>query len=116
MKKTEIATVGAMNNTNQVAFDGQDTKGNDPNVSETSGNHQSGEPFWITDVTFVQMKAATLLVGEEGFDAHPLAVETTGLCGQITVGNQVNRFLFALSPPENDQNWTIVTVCELDIR
>jgi hypothetical protein len=44
------------------------TEENNPDVGQTSGNQDAGEPLRVCDMALVQMESAAFVVGEEGFD------------------------------------------------
>jgi hypothetical protein len=55
-----------MDDSNPLVSFGYHAQINDPNVSQTSSNQQTGHTGWVGDMAFVQMEAPTFLVGEEG--------------------------------------------------
>ena len=50
-------------------------------------------------MTFVDMEAAALLVGEEGFDLEPAAIVSAGLVGVGHIGDQIDWVFVTAAPP-----------------
>lgn len=51
-----------------MVADGETAQVHDPEIGQAGGDHQFAKPSCIGQVTFVQEKAATFLVGEIGFN------------------------------------------------
>lgn len=70
-----------------------------PDVGKTSRKHDPSEPLGVGNATFMQVKAATFLVREEGFNAHPFAIPVAGFFDQLEVGDEIDRLGTIGTPP-----------------
>jgi len=75
-----------------------DAQVNDPQVGQTGRQHQAGDAGWITEVTAIQLKTTTFLVGKERFDLRPLTIRVTRGLDTAQVADQINR-LGVSAPP-----------------
>jgi hypothetical protein len=116
LKQTQITPVGAMGDSYPAVSFGYDTQINDPNVSQTSGYQQAGNPLWVKDMALLQMEATTFLVGEKGFNAKSFPVSVTSFFSQSHIGDQINRLFGVPTPPSHDENRTIFVLSNEDIR
>ncbi len=66
---------------------------NNPNVSQTSSQQQTGHSLWVSNVVLLQMEATIFLVGKEGFNPKPFPIPVAGFLGQSHIGDQINRLL-----------------------
>src|SRR5690606_21591518 len=105
-----------MDDSNPLVSFGYHAQINYPNVSQTSSYEQAGHARWVGNMTFVQMEAPTLLVGEEGFNAKASTIPVTGFFSQGHIGDQVNRFLRVFTPPSHNQNRAMGVLSDIDIR
>ena len=67
-------------------------------------------------MTFVQVKASTLLIGEEGLDGKAFFIPSTGLSGILDVGDQIDGFFVFLVPPDNGMHRPIALLGKQDFR
>lgn len=68
LEQAQIAAISAMNDGAPTLEMSLDTEIDDPDVSQASGNQNSGNTLWIADMALVETKATAFLVGEEGFN------------------------------------------------
>ena len=74
LKETQVAPVRAMNQRQEVALPCLIAQIDNPDISQASGNHQFCQALRISEMAFVQMKAAAFLIGEEGLNAETLLI------------------------------------------
>jgi hypothetical protein len=67
LKKAQITAVGTMDDRCPLVTLGNKAQKNDPDVSQTSSDHQPAQTLWFIDMAFVQVKAPTFLIREKGF-------------------------------------------------
>ena len=67
-------------------------------------------------MTFVQIKPATLLVGEERFDMESFAIPMTSFLRQLHIGDEAYRILITAFFPKNCLQRAIAFLSEIDIR
>src|SRR3990172_10486755 len=87
-KQAPIATIGTVDQANPVLSGCNKTEVNDPQIGQTSRNHQCAQTFRFRQMTFMEVKSAALLVGKEGFDLEAFFVPITGFATQFKVGHQ----------------------------
>jgi len=104
LEETQVATVRAVNNLDPVVPLGNHAQIDDPDISQASRNQQAGQARRIRDMTFVQIEAAALLVGEESFNPVAFGVPVTSFFGQFHIRDQVNRIFVSSLPPGDGQH------------
>src|SRR5450759_178154 len=107
LKQAQIAAVRPMDDLLPPLEMAEGTKVDHPDVGQAGGDQQPGQALRSADVALVQMKAATFLVGKEGFNTHALAIPAAGFFDQVQVGDQVNGLSLLLVPPEDDEHRAI---------
>src|SRR4249919_4302020 len=115
LEETEIAAVSAMNEFVPAIGHAEYAQVDHPNVGETSGDQQACEALWVADMALVELKAATFLVGEEGFNAHAFFVVAACFFTQAKIGDQVKRLAMLLVPPDDNKDRAIGLLGEGDI-
>ena len=74
LKKTQIATIRTMDDFDPVVSLSDNAQIDNPDVSQASGDYQSGQTFWIRDVALVQVEAAAFGIGEQGFNTEAFGI------------------------------------------
>lgn len=105
-----------MDDGNPMVANGETAQVNDPEIGQAGGDHQVTQSGWIGEMTFVQEKAATFLVGEKGFDLEAFFVPVQGFMGQIKVGDQVQRVGVPAFPGGNHRHGTVAFLSKPDLR
>jgi len=86
LKKAQVAPISAMNNGCPLVTLGDNAQKNDPDVSQTSSDHQASQALRVSDVAFVQVKAPAFLVREKGFDTLLTIVRSYSTTPRKTAG------------------------------
>jgi hypothetical protein len=115
LEETEIAAVCAMNALIPAVDHAEYAKVDHPDVGKTSGDQQASQALWLADMTLVELKAATFLVGKESFNPHALFVVAARFFQQAKIGDQVKWLAMLLVPPDDNQDWAIGLLSESDI-
>src|SRR6266511_1650559 len=68
LKQTEITAVGALQDRYPVILLGDAAQIHDPQIGQTGRQQQAEHARRLGQMAFVDLKAATFLVGKEGFD------------------------------------------------
>jgi hypothetical protein len=66
-KKTQVTSVGAMDDLDPAIPFGNHTQIHDPDIGQAGCDHQTRQSRRIRDVTLVQVESPAFLIGEEGF-------------------------------------------------
>ncbi|HEY4690857.1 MAG TPA: hypothetical protein VIK33_16215 [Anaerolineae bacterium] len=124
LEQTEITAVAPMNAGLPLVALSQGAQVDDPQVSQAGGQHQPRDPFGVTQVTAVQLKAPAFRVGKEGFDPHLLrswgrcvhafAIPVTGSLHAGQDADQVDRLGVAGRPPGNHPHRAVGGLGEQD--
>ena len=114
-KQAPIAAIGAVNNTYPILSPGYKTEVHDPQVRQARRNHEGAQALGIGQMTFMQVKSAAFLVGEEGFDLKAFLVPMTGFATQLEIGHQKDGFEVTAFPPGNDRHWAIAFERKADV-
>ena len=77
-----------MNYLEPIISNGEDAQIDDPQIGQTSGNHQDAQALWIRQMAFVEIKPTAFLVGEKGFDLKTFFVPINGFVRQFEIGDQ----------------------------
>ena len=94
---------------------GDNSQPDDPDVGQTSGDHQAGQALRVSQVTFMQMKASTFLVGKKGFNFEAMPIPVEGFLTQFKVRNQVKRLFEIWLPPTQDQDRAISLLGKINL-
>ena len=78
LEQAQITAMPTMNHRPPIVFMHDRAQVNDPQISQTSGEHQPLHTFRVAQVTAVQLKTPAFLVGKEGFDVHAFAIPAAG--------------------------------------
>ena len=74
---------------------------NHPHVGQTRGDQQAAQTRWLSQVTLVDMKAATFLVREESLDAKAPPVKVSGPASSRQRSDQKKRGIILRSSPDH---------------
>jgi hypothetical protein len=58
-----------------------------PQISQTSGNHQDAQSVWIGQMTFIKKRPTPFRSGEESLDLKALSAPLNGLIRQFEISN-----------------------------
>jgi len=94
---------------------GKSTQIDDPDVRQAGSNEDAGQACWVSNMTLVELEAATFLVREEGFNAHAFAIPVANLVGQSQIGDEKDRCWVGFVPPEHDGDGTVGLLAEGDL-
>src|SRR4030042_3000857 len=101
-KQAPIATIGTVNHAYPMLSRRYETEVHDPQVRQARRNHQRTQAFGLGQMTFMEVKSATFLVGKEGFDLKAFFVPITGFATQIKVGHEKDGVEVTAFPPSDD--------------
>ena len=100
-EQTFVDSVSAINDISFALVNSKQTQAYHPDVGQTSSNQEPADTDGIGEMAFVDVKTATLLVREEGFDTETTFVEPASLTAVGQIGDQVDWFFVVGSPPGN---------------
>jgi hypothetical protein len=103
-----------MNDTDPAIPLGNYAQVDDPDISQTSGNHETCQTLGVCDMALVQVEATAFLVGEESFDATATPIPIAGFFGQFQIGDQIDRLFVTSLPPGDGQDWAVILESEGD--
>src|SRR5262245_56296317 len=74
LKQTQITAISALQQRQPAILFSQPAQIHDPQVGQTRCQQQPRQPFWLREMAFVDLKAATFLIRKEGFNPESQAI------------------------------------------
>ncbi len=108
--------VSAMDHLDPLLAQSGQTQVDDPPIGQASRDQQSAQALRIGQMTFMEVKTATFLIREEGFDAKAFFVPVAGFIRQGEIGDQKDGRCVALLPPGNHRDRAIAFLGKPNIR
>ncbi len=107
LEEAQITAMPAMNDPQPAIALCQHPQVNDPQVGQTGGQQQAGEPGGIGQMALLEVKATAFLVGKERLDSEPFAIPPAGFRHELEVGHEIERFPVIAAPPDNHEHRAI---------
>jgi len=79
-----------------------DAQIDDPEIGQARGNQQTTEACWIAQMARMQVKPATLLVREEGFNVRPFAIHVLCVVKISHIRHEIDRLGIRVLPHRQD--------------
>ena len=100
-KQALVDPVGAVNEPGFALSNDKQTEAYHPDVGQARCNQEPTDADGVREMTFVNVKTTTFLVGEEGFDTKAALVEPAGQASIGQIRDQVDGLFVGGSPPRH---------------
>ncbi len=105
LKEAQIAASAAMDRAHPAVSLRQHAQVDHPQVGQASGQQQTHQPLWSRQMTTVQMKTSTFLVGEERLNCEPFAIPPAGCSGPGILDNHLSGYMLSRRGCGNDSRF-----------
>lgn len=116
MEQAPVAAIYAMNDFYPIVTHCNAAQVDDPQVSQTSSDHQIAQTLRVRQVTFMKKEPTAFLVREEGFNLKTFFVPVNGLIRQFDIRHQINRMNNPPFPFSNHRDRTKALFCKPNLR